>query len=95
MKKHIYLFAIILATAFFNMPSAKAETPNNCFGGTPYQAPGCGSPGQPTNVNSLPQNTTSAHLPINNGVIFLFLSGITIGVITLNKIKTLSPVMAA
>jgi hypothetical protein len=104
MKKSIYLFLVTLITvAFVNIIPAKAElSPQNpAYTSARENAGNCDnngydihrSTGPGTTNDNVPANPSgSTNLPINNGVIFLMIAGLSIGVITIKKYKSLKPV---
>lgn len=100
MKKLIYLFSITVALTIFTSVNASAKTstlPANAASVAPGVMCdlfsdiwgiifGTGSTG--TNNNNHGNTTTgSTQLPINNGVVFLTIAGIVIGVTTLKRYK--------
>ena len=108
MKKNIFLVALVLFTAvLFNAPSVKAENTDKTWSKTENYTPdGYGSNSMNNTHNNGPGNNGSHNagngpaisntaLPINNGVVFLFVAGMAIGIVTLKKFKSLTPAMAA
>jgi len=100
MKKKIYVVAIILfAAAFFNTSTVKAEDWDQ---GENYSVGTRDDNNSQDNNNQGDDNSqggktssAKANLPINGGVVFLFVAGIAIGVITLKRFKPLASVVAA
>lgn len=103
MKKNIIAAVIILiATALFNVSTARANArQSNSYSGSTrtehYQNSFDNDNGNynpnvhsARNDNANPASSTS--LPINTGVIFLFIAGMSMGIITLNNKFKLSPV---
>jgi len=74
MKKTVYLLCAILLAAFTFLASpAKAQVDMPCNGGDPVTGTGCDVPGSSTN------------LPINNGTIYLLITGLVVGIVTVKK----------
>jgi len=100
MKKQFYIFSLILvATTVFNALPVKAKdrNPNIDYNNTWPK----GSNSNESNYSSVGQSngalktangapftpSSSTNLPINNGVVFLMIAGIIIGITTLKKYK--------
>jgi hypothetical protein len=67
---------------------------NNHNNGPGYSNPSNNGSGNAANGNpSTPAPSTN--LPINGGVVFLFVAGMFIGIVTLRKFKTAKPVLIA
>ena len=96
MKKHIYLFSVIflLSTILMAAP-AKASTitvttpivntSNSLLDGILGLLGLEGTTN--TGGSTTPAGGSGTHLPINNGMIFLLLGGVAIGLTTINKNK--------
>ncbi len=109
MKKKLYLFTIILiAVALFNVSTAKAENwahdqdysvgPGNNTSNNDNYSNNNHNNGPANNGGKTSDNapaTSSTNLPINNGIVFLFIAGMVIGIVTIKKFKSLKPVMAS
>ena len=108
MNKQIYIFSLILiAATFFNISSLKAEDRNP---NADYNA-GSGNSNNNNNesdyskvcqnngalkTDPAPGTTSaSAKLPINNGIVFLMIAGVIIGITTLKKYKSPKPALVA
>jgi hypothetical protein len=104
MKKQFYIFSLILiAATVFNVSSLKAENKN------PNQDYNIGtenSNGNECNYSNVSHTngalktdgafgapSPSTNLPINNGVVFLMMAGLIIGIATLKKYKSDKPVL--
>jgi hypothetical protein len=94
MKKNLYLFAIMFfALTLFVSAPAKAVSSNSnnnsdsLVGGI-LNLLGLGSNNN-NNNNNKDKHKTSTALPINNGVEFLMIAGVIIGITSVNKAKKL------
>jgi len=78
MKKTVYLLcALLFAASTFMISSAKAQNSDlPCHGDDPTSTPPCG----------VPDSSTS--LPINNGIIYLLIAGIAVGIVAVKKQKS-------
>lgn len=109
MKKNIHIAALILlAISFFNASAARAKELDRNFGYYTLEqnSQGYNSHGNNNNqggnnhnyggktTNGGPATSSSANLPINNGVVFLFFAGMAIGIVTLKKSMLLKPALA-
>jgi len=79
MKKHIYLFSIVLVLSIFSSITAKAD--DSLLGGILGDL-GLGGNSTPTTPANQP--TT---LPINNNIAFLTVAGLAFGIVTIKKAK--------
>jgi len=92
MKKHFYLFSTVLlaATIFLSAP-AKAENRNspqgnNCDNNQP-QGNDNKQVQSPEQSKTSTVATSNTQLPINNGIVFLMVAGVVIGITTVSKSK--------
>jgi hypothetical protein len=106
MKKLIYLFSITIALTLFTSVSANAQTLAPSATKAPGVMCDFLSDllsmffGSSTNTTSTTTTTTnsgstcgstSTQLPINGGVEFLMIAGVIIGVVTVQRYKTVKP----
>ena len=76
MKKTAYLLCALLFAAFTFLASpAKAQMDLPCNGDDPISGTACNVPNSNTN------------LPINNGVVYLFIAGLIVGIVAVKKQK--------
>jgi hypothetical protein len=98
MKKLIYLFAITIALNVFTSVSAKAATSTTSSNNDQNLITeildwlglgGSSSSNSYSNNSSSNNNSNSAstQLPINNGIVYLLIAGVTIGIVTVKKYK--------
>jgi hypothetical protein len=97
MKKGFFIFSIVLiATVFLNSSVVKAE--DMPTSPTPWGNNGSSNTENYSNANKAFKPTEGSHsspstnLPINNGVVFLLIAGVTIGVTTIKKYNALKPI---
>ena len=76
MKKTAYLLCAFLfaASTFMALP-AKAQMDLPCNGDDPLSTSSCDTPNNSTN------------LPINNGIIYLLIAGVVVGIVAINRCK--------
>jgi hypothetical protein len=92
MKKQFYLFSIALVLSLFMSVSAKADSNSNSNndGGIIQQTLDLLGLGGSNSNSNPPANQGGTQLPINNGVVFLTIAGIAIGIVTLKRAKAVS-----
>jgi len=104
MKKLVYLFSITIALSIFTSASASAQTLapsvkapgvmcdflsdliSAFFGGSTNN-----TSTTTTNSGSNCGSTSTTQLPINGGVEFLMAAGVIIGIVTVQRYKTVKP----
>jgi hypothetical protein len=100
MKKLIYLFSITIALSVLTSVSAKAATTITSYSSSSDQSllsdlldllgfggnSNSGSSYSGSNHNNS-GTTAGTQLPINNGVVFLLIAGVTIGITTVRKYR--------
>jgi hypothetical protein len=105
MKKSIRLFIVTLITFGFFYAPAKAASYSpeygysrvggNNHGSQGYNDHRTGGSYSGFNMNQNTPASPSTNLPVNGGIVFLMIAGLTIGVVSISRFKKLKPVMVA
>ena len=82
MKKSIYISALALLALSFSSSSAKAYGNQNNYNN--YN----------NNHNQDNNNNGCTNMPINSGVVYLMIAGIAVGVVAVNKSKSVAALKA-